>query len=329
MSLYDKIVGHDNIVMQLKSALRADRVSHAYIFCGEDGAGKNQVAKAFAQSLLCEAGGEEACGTCRFCKQFLSGSNPDFKYVTHEKPNTITVDEIREQLLDDIQIKPYNGLRKVYIIDDAEKLNSQAQNAMLKTIEEPPEYGVIIMLTNNENVFLETILSRCITYNLKPLREGVIVEFLEKEYRIPEYEAKICAAYSQGYLGKAVTLATSEDFNRIKEEALRLVKNVYTYEIPELLDALKRVTEYKISINDYIDLIEMWFRDALLYKVTKDPNNLIFSDEINAVRNQASKSSYEGIENILNGCEVAKARLRANVNFDLAMELMLLNIKEN
>ena len=137
------------------------------------------------------------------------------------------------------------------------------------------------------------------------------------------------ASYSQGKLGKAIRLATSEEFGDIKEEALKLVKNVYSYDIADLIDAVKKITEYKISVTEYIDLLEMWYRDVLLFKVTKDPNNLIFSDEINAIRKQASKSSYEGLENIQRGLEVAKARLKANVNFELAIELMLLNIKEN
>ena len=329
MSMYDRILGHENIIAQLKNAVSNDKVSHAYIFNGEDGSGKTMVAKALAQALLCEKGGAEGCGKCHFCKQTESGNNPDLIWVTHEKPASIGVDDVREKLVEDIQIKPYNGKYKVYIIDEAEKMTPQAQNAILKTIEEPPEYSVIIFLTNNDEIFLPTIISRCIIFNFRPLRGSVIADYLIKEYKVPEYEAKMCAAYAQGRIGKAVDLITSEDFVKIKDEALRFVKNVYTYDIPDLIDAVKRVAEYKINITDYIDIIEMWFRDVLLFKVTKDANNLVFSDEINYIRKQASKSSYEGIENILQGCEIAKQRLKANVNFDLAMELMLLNIKEN
>ena len=329
MSLYNKIIGHENIIGQLNMAVTMDKVNHAYIFNGADGSGKNMLAKAFAEALLCEKQQEKGCGECRFCKQTASGNNPDLKYIRHEKPSTIGIDDVREQLIEDIQIKPYNGLRKVYIIDEAEKLSVQAQNAMLKTIEEPPEYSVIIFLTNNVDVFLSTITSRCITFNLKPLRESTIMEYLIKEYKIPDYEAKVCAAFSQGYLGRAAKLIAFEDFNVIKEDALRFVRNVHTYEVYDLIDEIKKITEYKININDFIDIIQMWYRDVLLFKVTKDPNNLIFRDEINFIRKSASQSSYEGIETILNSCEIAKARVKANVNFDLAMELMLLNIKEN
>lgn len=329
MSMYNKILGHENIISQLKGAVANKRVNHAYIFNGEDGSGKTLMAKAFAEALLCEKGGEEGCGECHFCRQTMSENNPDLVWVRHEKPASIGVDDVRTQLVEDIQIKPYNGKYKVYIIDEAEKLTPQAQNAILKTIEEPPAYGVIIFLTNNDEIFLPTIISRCIVLNFRPLRDNAITEYLIKEYKIPEYEAKMCAAYSQGRIGKAVNLVNSGDFSKIKDEAVNLVKNVYNYDIADLIDAVKRVSEYKISISDYIDIIQMWYRDVLLFKVTKDANNLIFSDEINAIRKAASRSSYEGIENIMRGCEIAKTRLKANVNFELAMELMLLNIKEN
>ena len=107
------------------------------------------------------------------------------------------------------------------------------------------------------------------------------------------------------------------------------MRNIHTYEIIDLVESVKNVSEFKITLNDFIDIIQMWYRDVLLFKVTRDVNNLIFSDEINMIRKQASQSSYEGIENILKGCEIAKTRLKANVNFDLAIELMLLCIKEN
>ncbi|MGN0379575.1 MAG: DNA polymerase III subunit delta' [Butyrivibrio sp.] len=329
MSLYDKILGHENIIKQLKTAVKNDKVSNAYIFNGEDGCGKAMIARAFAEALLCEMHSGEGCGQCHMCQQTASDNNPDIVWVKHEKPASIGVDDVREQLVDDIQIKPYNGGRKVYIIDEAEKMTTQAQNAILKTIEEPPEYGVIIFLTNNAQTFLPTIISRCVIFNLKPLRTDEIKTYLMREYKVPEYQAKICAAYSQGRLGKAINMATSDDFAEIRDEAVRLVKNIYTYDVPRLIDAVKKVSDYKITINDYIDIIEMWYRDVLLFKVTKDANNLVFTEELKAIRQQATKSSYEGIENILNGCEVAKARLKANVNFDLAMELMFLNIKEN
>ena len=329
MAGYNEILGHENIIKQLKNAISGDKVSHAYILNGEDGAGKNVLAKAFAKALLCEKGMAEGCDECHFCKQVESGNNPDLIYVTHEKPNSIGVEDVREQLVEDIQIKPYNGRYKVYIIDEAEKMTVQAQNAILKTIEEPPAYSVILFLTNNSEIFLPTIISRCILFNLRTLRVSEIMEYLIAKFRIPEYEAKICASYAQGKLGRGIKLASSEEFSQIKDEVMKLVNNVYSYDIADLIDVVKHVSDYKISVNEYIDLLQMWYRDVLLFKVTKDPNSLIFADEINGIRKQASRSSYEGLERILYGLDVAKARLKANVNFELTIELMLLAIKEN
>ena len=329
MSEYSKIIGHENIISQLISAVSMSKINHAYIFNGPDGSGKNMLAKAFAQALLCEKQGPEGWGEWRVCKQTEAGTNPDLIYIRHSKENIISVDDIRESLVQDIQIKPYNGLYKVYIIDEAEKLTVQAQNALLKTIEEPPEYSVLIFLTNNADIFLQTILSRCIVFNLKPLRDDVITDYLIKTYKIADYEAKVCSSFAQGILGKAIRLFESEDFNGVKEAAVQLVKNIYSYEIYDLIEEVKMISQNKVNINDFIDILEMWYRDVILFKVTKDPNNLIFKDEINYIRKAASKSSYEGLENIINGCEIAKSRIKANVNFDLAIELMLLNIKEN
>ena len=164
--------------------------------------------------------------------------------------------------------------------------------------------------------------TRCIVFNLKPLRDDVITDYLIKTYKIPDYEAKVCASFAQGRLGKAIRLLESEDFNGVKEAAVRLVKNIYSYEIYDLIEEVKMISQNKVNINDFIDILEMWYRDVILFKVTKDPNNLIFKDEINYFRKSASKSSYEGLENIINGCEIAKSRIKANVNFDLAIDIL-------
>lgn len=329
MSLYSKILGHESIILQLKNIIRNNMVGHSYIFSGEDGSGKRLLAEAFSEALLCENNGEEGCDECHSCKTVLSGNNPDVKWITHEKPSSIGVDDIREQLIADIRIKPYSGRYKIYILDEAEKLTEAAQNALLKTIEEPPSYGIIIFLTNNQSAFLPTITSRCCEFSLKPIREGRIAEYLISNFKISDYEAKICAAFCQGRLGKAINLMTSEDYATVKDEMLRMVKNIYNEDIADLIDSAKRVAGYKIGINDFIDLCEMWYRDVLLFKVTKDPNGLAFQGEINYITKQASKSSYEGIETIINACEKAKIRLKANVNFETTMELLFLTVKEN
>lgn len=266
---------------------------------------------------------------CHSCKQALSGNQPDIIYLRHEKPNTISVDDIRTQINNDVAVKPYASPYKIYIIDEAEKMNQQAQNALLKTIEEPPAYAVILLLTTNADSFLPTILSRCITLNLKVVPDDVIREYLMKECQIPDYKADICTAFAQGNVGKAIQLAGSEDFNEIKDSAIQLLKRIKDIELYEMMEAVKHISEYKLSINDYFDIMTIWFRDVLLYKATSDVNSLIFKDEVYDIKMQASKSSYNGIETMIAALDKAKRRLNANVNFDLVMELLLLTIKEN
>lgn len=146
---------------------------------------------------------------------------------------------------------------------------------------------------------------------------------------IPDYKADICVAFAQGNMGKAIKLATSEYFNEIKEEAVHLLRDIDGMQTEDLMAAVKRCTEYKMEIGDYLDVIAIWYRDVLIYKATKNVDRVVFSDQLKYIKMRASKSSYEGIEMILDAIEKAKARLKANVNFELTMELLLLTIKEN
>ncbi len=346
MAGFEEILGHKKEVSHLEQAIRSGKVSHAYIFNGEKGTGKNMLAKAFAQTLQCERipipsgefTGQDAaenamkivpCGECHSCKQAASGNHPDIIFLQHEKPASIGVDDVRDQLVGDAQIRPYNGRYKIYIISDAEKMTVQAQNAILKTIEEPPEYVIVLLLTANDRALLDTIRSRCVTLNLKPVPDDVVKEYLMDQIQIPDYQADICAAFAQGNIGKAVRLASSEDFNAIKSSAMRLIRSAGDMEISAIIDYVKEVQDYRISIQDYLDILALWYRDMVYYKATKDIDGIVFKDELRTIRETVQRCSYEGAEEVMKAIETAKARLSANVNFDLTMELLFLVIKEN
>ena len=329
MAGFHDILGHEQIIAHLQNAIEEDKVSHAYIFNGPEASGKMMLAEAFAMALQCEGEGKRPCLECRSCRQAADHNQPDIIYVSHEKPNTIGVDDIRTQINNDIDIKPYSSRYKVYIVDEAQKMNQQAQNALLKTIEEPPAYAIILLLTTNADSFLQTILSRCITLNLQAVKEDKIKEYLMKHYQIPDYQADICAAFSQGNVGKAIQLASSEEFGELKASVLQLMKRLEDIDLYEMTGAVKQIAEYKLSVNDYFDLMMIWFRDVLYLKATNDVDGLIFKDEVYDIKKQAAKRSYQGIETILEALEKAKIRLNANVNFDLVIELLLLTIKEN
>ncbi|CUX22514.1 DNA polymerase III subunit [Clostridium sp. C105KSO13] len=331
MSSFKDVVGHNDIIQYIENAVTLDKVSHAYILNGEKGSGKKLLANLFAMSLQCENREEDgdACGKCKSCKQAMNSNQPDIIKVIHEKPNTISIDDIREQVNGDIAIKPYSSKYKIYIIADADMMTVQAQNAILKTIEEPPEYAVIMLLTENAETLLPTIRSRCVMLKLRNIKDQLIKKYLMEQMQIPDYKADVCVAFAQGNMGKAIMLASSEHFNEIKEEAVHLLREINDMELSNLLEAVKRCSTYKLEISDYLDVLAIWFRDVLIYKATMNVDRVVFSDQLKYIKDRASKSSYEGIEIILDALEKAKSRLKANVNYELTMELLLLTIKEN
>ncbi len=328
MQGFGEIIGHDSIIQHLQNAIAAHKVSHAYIFHGEEGMGKKLLASNFAKTLQCEEHGIIACDHCKSCLQSKSSNQPDIIWVTHEKVS-ISVEDIRLQINADIQVKPYQSPYKIYIIDDADKMTEQAQNALLKTMEEPPEYAIIILLVTNINLILPTIQSRGVTLNLKPVDKQEIKEYLMEQHKLPDYIAEVSAAFSGGNVGKAIKYATSEEFEQTRSNVLHILKYIEEMELHEVVSGLKTLSASKNNIEDYIDLMMLWYRDVLMFKATMDPDLILYREELTYIRNQARTRSYEGVEKIISAMEKAKIRLKANVNFDIAIELMLLTIKEN
>ena len=328
MEGFKAIVGHEEVIEHLQSAISTGKVSHAYVFSGESGSGKKLLATTFAMTLQCEEKGTDPCLKCESCKRTLSKNHPDIIGVVHEKPNTISIEEIRRQIVEDVQIKPYYGPYKIYIVNDEDKMTVQAQNALLKTIEEPPAYAVILLLTNNIDGLLPTILSRCVRLDLRVVPDNLVKNYLMERLHIPDYQAEVDASFAQGNIGKAKEAATSEEFAEMTRKVLQLLRYVNDMEVYELVDIMKELAPDKENVYDYLDLFLLWFRDVLMFKATRDVDNLVFKQEINLIKDQARERSYEGLEKILDAVEKAKTRLRANVNFDLVMELLFLTIRE-
>lgn len=325
---FNNIIGHEEIIRHLKNAMETGKVSHSYIFTGEPGSGKKLLANTFAMTLQCEKQGTEPCQKCDSCKKAIGKNHPDIIMVNHEKPGTISIDEIRDQVIHDVAIKPYYSPHKIYIIADADLMTPQAQNALLKTIEEPPEYAVILLLTSNADGLLPTIRSRCVRLDLKVVDDSLVKKYLMERLHVPDYQAEIDASYAQGSIGRAKEAATSEEFSNITQNALKILKYANTMEVYELADEIKNLSTEKQNINDYLDIFQFWFRDVLMFKATREIDNLVFKQEINFIKEQASKRSYENLEKILEALEKTKVRLRANVNFELALELLFLTIRE-
>ncbi|SDB44578.1 DNA polymerase-3 subunit delta' [Pseudobutyrivibrio sp. YE44] len=342
---FAEIVGQEDAKRLLTNAVKTGNHSHAYIFSGEKGSGKMMLAEAFAAMLQCENPGEDACGQCHSCKQAMNHENPDIIYVTREEgKSNISVDVVREKIVNDVDIKPYNNKYKIYIVDEAERMNPQAQNAILKTIEEPPEFAIIMLLTANHNAFLQTILSRCVLIQMKTVDTESIVKVLQEKYETVDYQAQMVATFAQGNIGKAIALATDSAFSDVKNKVVGICKKAGKMDEAQIADEVKSIKEendadkkaedseaekFQGFVEQMLDLITLWFRDVLLYKSTLDDNLLLFKEDTFDIHEQAEQCSYNGLNRIIDAISETRARLNANVNFELTMMLLIQAIKEN
>lgn len=329
MALFSEIVGQEHIKEHLQGAIVSRMTSHAYIIAGETGMGKSLIARTFVNGLMCERGEAEPCLSCHSCKQVLSDNHPDVKILIPEKPNIIKVDEVRKQIINDIEIKPYSSAYKIYIIPAAERMNPAAQNALLKTLEEPPAYAVILLLCSSPSLMLDTIVSRCVTLELRPLKDEQVCDFLMKRLQIPDYKAGIMAAFARGNIGRAMLLAGDEKFDALRFLATDILKGIKSMDISRISSYVGEILSLETAPEEFLDYLLLFFRDVLIYKATKRDKDILLKEDIRLISQVAKDSSYEGIEKILKEISQARDRLRVNVNKELTMELVLLNIKEN
>ena len=321
-----EILGRDELVGYMRTAAAKEEFSHAYIFEGEKGMGKLFLAKEFAKMILC-------CGKTSeeekqlVKKQVDNGNSPDIIYVEPDKASGISVEEIRSKIVAKSDIFPY-GKYKVYIVKEAERMNEQAQNALLKTIEEPPEYVIIILLSANKNRLLPTIRSRCVTLDIKPISSDIIKNYLIKHYNVVDYVADMAAKFSAGNVGRAVRYASDEDFLEMKNVVVNILRNLDRESIADEIANIINLEGYKKEIKDCIELMILWFRDLLVLKTTGDANKLLFKEEYKYLNEQIAKRNYSAIEKAIESMEATKKRLDANVKFDTALEIMLMYMKD-
>ena len=244
---FGELLGNDRLKENLSSSLRRDRVSHFYLIAGPVGSGKHLLARLLAAGLLCE-GEDKPCRTCPACRKALAGTHPDFITVDDPEKKTVPVDLIR-QARSDIYIRPNEGKRKIYLFPRAQDMGVPGQNALLKILEEPPAYGVFLLLTDNPEKLLPTVRSRCTELKLLPLPEATLHRQLEKEFPNLESEAiRAACGRSGGYLGQAKALLEEGD--------------AVAPHIQGFADAL--CTKHPLALMQLLVPMEKWKRDALL-----------------------------------------------------------------
>lgn len=324
MEAFQNIIGHEMIKQYFKKSLMADKVSHSYIFEGPYGVGKKTLANEFAKVLLCE-NPNKPCGICKSCKMIEAGTHPDINHVKRDTKIT-KIDTVREQVIKYMDIKPYVGEYKIVIIEEADTLNIEGQNAMLKTIEEPPSYGIIILVTQNLASLLPTIKSRCIHMRFSPLPNQSVTDYLISR-QVSEHEVAIYTQFCEGSIGKAKDLIDNEAFLTQRKESISYLNRLDKANLMELYSIVKEICDKKEEITTILDFWELWYRDIAIAKSLKT-DNFYYLDYKSQLLDIAEKLTYNKISSNLEHIKESRRAIGQNVNTTLIIENLLLKLKE-
>ncbi len=324
---FSDIIGQSEVVNSLKAVLKDDSTRHAYIFSGPEGIGKRTVARIFAASLLCSArNSEDRCEQCQPCHLFNSGNNPDF-FVMEAEGASISVDEVR-RMQQDISVRPLYSGKKVYLIIDADKMTVQAQNCLLKTLEEPPGYAVIILTASNSNSLLETIRSRSIIYNFRKNTDDEIRACILKSSAIQSGSIDFIVSYADGVPGKALKLIESEDFRANRDKAIEVIMKLKDSKLIEVFNIYDFFEENKDNIDTILDIMLLFYRDLLIAKKSGNENILINSDKKDIILKNVDRFAISKLIENIASIENTRRNIKQNANYQLVIEVMLMKLQE-
>lgn len=296
--MFENIVGNNNIKQMLQKTVELQNVSHSYLFVGIDGIGKKLIAKEFAKMIMCLEE-NKYCNKCKSCIEFDSNNNPDFIYIEPDG-NNIKIEQIR-QMQSKVIEKPIISNKKVYIINDAQNMTVEAQNCLLKTLEEPPEYITIILIASNENNLLSTIKSRCTIIHFDKIENKELKEYATNVIGISNVNENIINIF-QGSIGKAIRLKDKLDKLDIYENIENIIKNMDNKNIIDILNGSEILYKSKDEIEEILEYI-----------------NVILLNQ--------SKQNIKYVK-CIDIVEDTKKRLKSNSNYDMCIDNMLFNIWE-
>ena len=292
--MFQDILGNDKIKELLQETIKNEKVSHSYLFIGQAGIGKKMLAKEFAKAVLCLEN-NKCCDICKSCLEFDSQNNPDFVLIEPEG-NNIKIEQIRN-MQRKVQEKPIISSKKIYIIDNADLMTQEAQNALLKTLEGPPEFVTIILIGENENAFLATIKSRCMILHFNSISNLDMKKYLEDNYHMNVTSNMLDVFH--GSIGKAIEIKDKQETYLLIEQAIENLEKEDLIDLIKKLDILYTSKEEILDMLDYINIILL----------KKSKQNVKYTDCIKIV-------------------EDTKRRINQNANYDMSIDNMLFNIWE-
>lgn len=328
---FDKIYGHDGIKSVLKNSVSTSRIGHAYIFEGQTGVGRLSAALAFSKAILCEDSNYgEPCGKCKSCIMAEALSHPDIRIVSNElydetsNSRDILVGTIRE-MKKEIYIKPFYSDRKIYIVPKAETINETAQNSLLKVFEEPPPYCTVILITDNINAFLPTILSRAVNIRFNVLPKETVEEYLRDNFSADERTIKTKSAMSEGSIGNAISLMNDETADSDRDNIIKAICMLSLSSGKNLYEIINKLKAYSKNPEFMMKIITMWFRDCLYFKQGGDIVNL---DKLNEIEKFCGNMTEDAPFHLLDIAVRYAKYIKQKGKYSLLISCMLLECWE-
>jgi len=311
---FESVIGHEEVKKQLYNSLSMGTISHAHIFCGEDGIGKSILAKEFSVNIIGK-------------KEIKDYVDIIELRITKGK-QSIGISEVLN-MIDEINKKPYEGDRKVFIVYEADRMTVDAQNAFLKTIEEPPSGVFIILLCKSQEGILDTIKSRCQIHNLKRLNSKDIRLFLNRDFtELDKDKMEIMISFCDGIPGRATSFLNDALFMEIRSTVLDIIKACSNDKKHEILKYEEFFLKNKSIWRDILICFLYYIRDLIVYKETRDETLTINRDKILNIKELADVFSFNKLSGMIEVVNDTAQNLDKNVNIALAIDSMLLNMQE-
>jgi len=324
---FDDIYGNDVIKKHLRGAIAEKKSNHAYIITGSRGCGKSLLAKTAAKTLQCEKGGDNPCGQCVSCKTFDSGNNCDIFYATPQKnKKSIGVDDIRDMVCAPMAEKPFKFRYKIFIIENGDAMTPAAQNALLKVLEEPADYGIFLITAVNLERFLPTVLSRAVNISMKSLPDSTVASYLTEKAGFSEAEAENFAAYAGGSIGKAMALKNDKEFLALKNAAEETAAAKYS-NMAEIFRHAKTLDVFSSRISEFLSILCLIYRDMIVYK-TCGGRYLSWKQNTEIIKTAAERNSLTALLSKFEAVCVTADILSKNANFTMSMDVLLMSLNQ-
>ena len=324
---FSQILGHQKQVEIVRQALNHGRLHHAYLFVGMEGVGKKTIALCLAKAIHCSEAVGDFCGECADCARIQDDNHADVRIIEPlAGKKEISIQQIRE-LEKELNFRSFSGKKKIAVLDPATLMNLSAQNALLKTLEEPPQDSLLILIAANGGALLPTLRSRCLRISFGPLARDLISGFLVSRKGLEGETAEFLAAMSLGSLGAVVCIDTQELLER-RREWVRLISGLRAGDYRAATDAAEILAGSKDDSLRFLEWIESWFRDLLAYSVTRNPQDVVNIDMLPQIQRESAIADCERLFSRIAEAKAAVGGIQRNLNRRMVIEDLLLNAVE-